>query len=58
MYYTEDSNHHSEISFRSQVLIYFEYEPHQNFEIQQINQIQVKKEENEKFSYKKVFIKN
>ena len=32
--YTEESNHHSQISYRIQVLIYFEYEPRQDFESQ------------------------
>ena len=50
---TEESNHHSQISYRSQVLIYFEYQPRQDFESQLINQIQVKKEENKEFSYQK-----
>ena len=44
--HTEKSINHSKISYRSQVLIQFEYEPLQDFESQQINQIQVKKEEN------------
>ena len=54
--YTEESNNHSQTSYRSQMLIYFEYEPSQDFESQKINQIQVKNEENKEFSYKKRFI--
>ena len=56
--YTEESNHHSQISYRSQFLNHFEYKPRQDFESQWINQIQVNKEENKEFSYKKVLIKN
>ena len=31
---TEEFNHHSQISYRSQVLIHYEYEPRQHFESQ------------------------
>ena len=48
--HTEESNHHSQLSCRSQVLIYFEYEPHQDFESQWIK---IKKEENKEFSDEK-----
>ena len=32
--HTEESNHHSQISHRSEMLIQFEYEPRQDFESQ------------------------
>ena len=32
--HTEESNRHSHILYRNQMLIHFEYEQHQDFEIQ------------------------